>query len=58
MKHLGALSLFPLLDVLGLRLMLVPDDAQLAKMQARSDWQSPTYPRCRPPQKSALAAQP
>lgn len=37
-KSMGALSLFPVLQALGLRLRLEPDDAALARLRARSDW--------------------
>lgn len=37
-RHLGAVSLFPVLASLGLRLQLVPDDAAVAALSKRSDW--------------------
>jgi hypothetical protein len=37
-KSMGALSLFLVLQALGLRLLLVPDDEALARLRARSDW--------------------
>ena len=48
-KHLGPISLFPIIQALGLRL-IVPDDAALAKLRRRSDWISMRRagPRYRP----------
>lgn len=37
-KHMGAVSLFPVLQTLGLRMRLEPDDELLAKLRQRSDW--------------------
>jgi hypothetical protein len=37
-SSMGAISLFPILQALGLRLRLEPDDEALAKLRARSDW--------------------
>jgi hypothetical protein len=37
-SSMGAISLFPILQALGLRLRLEPDDAALARLRTRSDW--------------------
>ena len=38
-KHFGAISLFPVLQALGLRMRLEPNDEAIAKLSKRSDWQ-------------------
>jgi hypothetical protein len=38
-KGLGPTSLFCILGALGLKLALIPDDAAIAKLKRRSDWQ-------------------
>jgi hypothetical protein len=50
-KSMGAISLFPILAALGLRLRLEPDDDGLAKLRTRSDWLEMIRPgpRYRPP---------
>jgi hypothetical protein len=49
-KGMGAISLFPILQALGLRLRLEPDDEGLAKLRTRSDWveMARNGPRYRP----------
>jgi hypothetical protein len=39
-KSMGAISMFPILAALGLRLLLVPDPPALEKLQAHSLWAS------------------
>lgn len=39
-KGMGAISLFPILQCLGLRLVLVPDPPALAKLQSHALWAS------------------
>ena len=50
-KHLGAVSLFPVLAALGLRIRLEPDDQAIEKLSKRSDWflMVRNGPRYRPP---------
>src|SRR5262249_34358487 len=37
-KHFGAVTLFPVLSALGLRMRLEPDDQAIATLSKRSDW--------------------
>ena len=39
-KGMGAISLFPILQALGLRLLLVPDPPALVKLQGHALWAS------------------